>query len=168
MDDEIKKERPRLVKHKPVTSENTNEKPQNMKASNIFFLALFWAIGLVCIIKNVWILELLTIPFIIYLIKALLSWIGTNSVVHEQLDNARSKLELYAKERKDVLAPAPVRGIMRTVLLGDKKVQARCDFLPLIDVIKRMTYGCSNYGSYSQSIHNYSLLCISQKKKIAT
>ncbi|XP_028399492.1 transmembrane protein 245-like [Dendronephthya gigantea] len=117
-----KKERPRLVKRKPVTSDNTSEKPRNMKASNIFFLALFWAIGLVCIIKNVWILELLTIPFVIYLIKALLSWIGTNSVVHEQLDNARSKLKLWAKERKDVLAPAPVRGIMRTVLLGDKKM----------------------------------------------
>ena len=93
-----------------------------MKASNIFFLALFWAIGLVCIVKNVWILELLTIPFGIYLIKKLLTWIGTDTVLHGHLESANLKLKLWAKERKDVLAPAPVRGIMRTVLLGDKKV----------------------------------------------
>ena len=93
-----------------------------MKASNVFFLALFWAIGLVCIVKNVWILELLTIPFGIYLIKKLLAWIGTDTVLYTHLDSAKLKLKLWAKERKDVLAPAPVRGIMRTVLLGDKKV----------------------------------------------
>ena len=95
---------------------------EKIKASNIFFLALFWAIGLVCIAKNVWILELLTVPFVIYLIKKMLYWVGTDSAVHEQLQNIQLKLKLWAKERKNVLAPAPVRGIMRTVLLGDKKV----------------------------------------------
>lgn len=123
IDGEMKKrERPRLVKRKPVTTDKVNDKPGNMKASNIFFLALFWAIGLVCIVKNVWILELLTIPFVIYLVKKMLAWIGTDNAVHEHLERAQSKLILWAKERKDVLAPAPVRGIMRTVLLGDKKM----------------------------------------------
>ncbi len=72
--------------------------------------------------KNVWILELLTIPFVIYVIKKMIAWIGTDNIVHEHLENTQLKLKLWAMERKDVLAPAPVRGIMRTVLLGDKKV----------------------------------------------
>ena len=116
-----RRERPKLLKRKPVIGDK-DVKPQNMKASNIFFLGLFWAIGLVCTVKNVWILELLTIPFVIYLIKKIIAWIGTDSVVYDHLDSTKLKLKLWAQERKDVLAPAPVRGVMRTVLLGDKKV----------------------------------------------
>jgi hypothetical protein len=122
MDTETKrKERPKLLKRRPVTSDK-DVKPQNMKASNVFFLALFWAIGLVCTVKNVWILELLTVPFVIYLIKKMIVWIGTDNVLYGHLESTKLKLKLWAQERKHVLAPAPVPGIMRTVLLGDKKV----------------------------------------------
>lgn len=124
VDGEIKEsKRPKLVKLKPVTTDIVNEKPCNTRASNIFFLALFWGIGVVCIVKNVWILELLTIPFLIYLIKKLVAWNGADIVLHKHFESTRLKVKMWAKERKDVLSPAPVRGIMRTVLLGDKKVE---------------------------------------------
>lgn len=116
-----RKERPKLVKYKPVSSDNTPvTKP--MKASNVLFLGLFWAIGVVCIINNLWIMELLTIPFAIYLIKKFLAYFGTDNFLYQHAESIHATLKQWSKDREDVLAPAPVRGLVRTAMLGDKKV----------------------------------------------
>lgn len=113
--------RPKLLKHKPVSGDSSPAaKP--MKASSVVFLGLFWAISLVCIMKNMWIFELLTIPFGIYVIKKIIVYVGTDNVLYQFCFTVYLRLKQWAMERKDVLAPAPVRGLARAVLLGDKKV----------------------------------------------
>lgn len=122
VDNETKQtKRPKLVKLKPV-SRDSSPAAKPMKASSVFFLGLFWAISLVCIMKNMWILELLTIPFGIYVIKKMLVYVGTDNSLYQYSLTTYSRLKQWAMDRKDVLAPAPVRGLVRAVLLGDKKV----------------------------------------------
>lgn len=126
------KDRPKLTKDDHVTTDTVDGKTPNIKASDLFFLALFWATGFVCIAKNLWILELLTVPFVIYVGKKLLVWIDNENALHECVRTFSAKLKVWAKERKDVLAPAPLRGITRTILLGDKKVRVDLTYVVTI------------------------------------
>lgn len=43
----------------------------------------------------------------------------------------------------------------------------RCDFYFQKAAIEWISYGCPNMGTYTQRIHNYTLVCICQKKKTA-
>ncbi|KPP74125.1 transmembrane protein 245-like [Scleropages formosus] len=72
------------------------------KASDIYFVLLAWAIVLVQVWLNLWILQLLPIP------RTVASW--------------WSMTERFVRERQDALLPGPIKGLMQFLLRIDTKM----------------------------------------------
>lgn len=96
--------------------------PKPKSASRPYFIALMWGILLTRVWMHMWVLQLLPIPFAIYLIKLVVVWSGAWSYVQELLHGWYDKLKQWSNERQDALVPAPIRGMAKLVIRGDQKV----------------------------------------------
>lgn len=79
---------------------------------------------------HAWILQLLPIPFAIYLIKLAVVWSGAWAYLLEFSSLWYGRLKEWAGQRKDAIMPAPIRGMVKLVMRGDQKVVSMsCDIL---------------------------------------
>lgn len=92
-------------------------------ASGKFFVALFWGILLSRLWIHMWVFQLLPIPIGIYLFKRLMSRTGAWDFVESWFWLVFAKLKAWVLIRQDALAPAPIRGLGKLIIQGDKKVK---------------------------------------------
>ncbi|XP_061771692.1 transmembrane protein 245 isoform X1 [Nerophis ophidion] len=97
------------------------EKPSH-KASDIYFILLVWAIVLVQVWLNLWILQLLPIPVAVWLIKKLVVHFGLKSFAERTLTSWWTVLERFGREREEALLPGPIKGLAQFLLRIDTKL----------------------------------------------
>ena len=115
-------------------------------ASNIYFVLLLWAIVLVQIWLNLWILQLLPIPvagnththmhahahtccslkevvlYLVWVLKRLVVHFGLKGFAERSLCSWWSVLERLGREREGALLPGPIKGLAQFLLRMDTKV----------------------------------------------
>lgn len=96
--------------------------PKPKSASRPYFIALMWGILLTRVLMHIWVLQLLPIPFAIYLIKLVVVWSGAWAYCQEFLHCWFDKLKQWSNDRQDALVPAPIKGMAKLVIRGDQKV----------------------------------------------
>ncbi|XP_061810828.1 transmembrane protein 245 isoform X3 [Nerophis lumbriciformis] len=97
------------------------EKPSH-KASDIYFILLVWAIVLVQVWLNLWILQLLPIPVAVWLMKKLVVHFGLKSFAERTLTSWWTVLERFGREREEALLPGPIKGLAQFLLRIDTKL----------------------------------------------
>lgn len=106
--------------NKPRLKVKKTIKPKS--ASHPYFVALLWGILLTRVWMNIWILQLIPIPFAIYLIKLAVVWSGAWAYCQEFIQHWYVKSRQWYNERQDALVPAPIRAMTSLVIRGDQKV----------------------------------------------
>ena len=101
------------------------KKSKTGSASRKFFVALFWGILLCRLWIHMWVFQLLPIPIGIYLVKKLMSRSGAWDFLQGWFWHMFAQLRDWVFVRQDALAPAPIRGLGKLIIQGDKKVQYR-------------------------------------------
>lgn len=101
---------------------NMKKKSKSKSASYPYFVALMWGILLTRVWMHAWILQLLPIPFAIYLIKLVVVWSGAWAYLLEFLAHWQERLQEWAGQRKNAIMPAPIRGMVKLAIRGDQKV----------------------------------------------
>ncbi|XP_077455083.1 transmembrane protein 245 isoform X1 [Stigmatopora argus] len=98
------------------------QKKSSHKASDIYFILLAWAIVLVQIWFNLWVLQLLPIPVAVWVLKKLVVHFGLKSFAARTLRSWWVVLEKFGRERQAALLPGPIKGLARFLLRIDTKL----------------------------------------------
>ncbi|XP_067457704.1 transmembrane protein 245 [Thunnus thynnus] len=94
----------------------------SQRASDIYFILLVWAIVLVQIWLNLWILQLLPIPVAVWMLKKLVVHFGMKSFIKRTLTAWWAVLEKFGREREEALLPGPIKGLAQFLLRTDTKL----------------------------------------------
>ncbi|XP_054712364.1 transmembrane protein 245-like isoform X2 [Uloborus diversus] len=97
------------------------------KMSNFYLYGLLWACLLAQVWLHPWLFNLLFVPCTYMGLKYAAIKFGAVKFGHEKLGHAFDVFGTTFEQRKDALIPAPLRGLWRIFLLGDRK------FLILLD-----------------------------------
>nr|XP_061812105.1 transmembrane protein 245-like [Nerophis lumbriciformis] len=98
------------------------QKTSSHKASDIYFILLAWAIVLVQIWFNLWVLQLLPIPVAVWVMKKLVVHFGLKSFAARTLSSWWVVLEKFGREREEALLPGPIKGLAQFLLRIDTKL----------------------------------------------
>ncbi|XP_019724810.1 transmembrane protein 245 [Hippocampus comes] len=98
------------------------QKKSSHKASDIYFILLAWAIVLVQIWLNLWVLQLLPIPVAVWVMKKLVVHFGLKSFAARTMSLWWAMLEKFGREREEALLPGPIKGLAQFLLRIDTKV----------------------------------------------
>ncbi|CAN9514255.1 unnamed protein product [Ophioblennius macclurei] len=94
----------------------------SQRASNIYFVLLAWAIVLVQVWLNLWILQLLPIPVAVWVLKKLVVHFGLKSFAERTLSSWWTVMEKFGREREEALLPGPIKGLAQFLLRIDTKM----------------------------------------------
>jgi len=104
-----------------IDSQSTDRKSSRTMGDRVF-IPLLYALVLVRIWKNLWILQLLPILLLFMVIKKIgrkiYSWKPLNDCTESVYD------KLTSDSRIDIIAPKPIRGLVQLLLRGDSKIIA--------------------------------------------
>ncbi|XP_075965225.1 transmembrane protein 245 [Anarhichas minor] len=92
------------------------------RASDIYFILLVWAIVLVQVWLNLWILQLLPIPVAVWVLKKLVVHFGLKGFAERTLISWWAVLEKLGREREGALLPGPIKGLAQFLLRIDTKM----------------------------------------------
>ncbi|XP_029957935.1 transmembrane protein 245 isoform X2 [Salarias fasciatus] len=94
----------------------------SQRASNIYFVLLAWAIVLVQVWLNLWILQLLPIPVAVWVLKKLVVHFGLKGFAERTLASWWTVMEKFGREREEALLPGPIKGLAQFLLRIDTKL----------------------------------------------
>ncbi|XP_054636653.1 transmembrane protein 245 isoform X2 [Dunckerocampus dactyliophorus] len=107
---------------RPVPTGLFQKEKASHKASDIYFILLVWAIVLVQVWLNLWILQLLPIPVAVWVMKKLVVHFGLKSFAERTLTSWWAVLERFGREREEALLPGPIKGLAQFLLRIDTKM----------------------------------------------
>ncbi|XP_017164997.1 transmembrane protein 245 isoform X3 [Poecilia reticulata] len=106
----------------PLKSSLQLKEKSSRKSSDIYFILLVWAIVLVQMWLNFWILQLLPIPVAVWVLKKLMVRFGVKSFAEQTLSLWWAVLEKFVREREEALLPGPIKGLAQFLLRSDTKM----------------------------------------------
>uniref|UniRef100_A0A3P8VG02 Transmembrane protein 245 n=1 Tax=Cynoglossus semilaevis TaxID=244447 RepID=A0A3P8VG02_CYNSE len=92
------------------------------RASNVYFILLFWAIVLVQVWLNLWILKLLPIPLTVWLVKKVVVHCALKSFADHTVNPGWTLLENFGCEQKEALLPQQIKDLVQILLCIDSKI----------------------------------------------
>ncbi|XP_014885525.1 transmembrane protein 245 isoform X1 [Poecilia latipinna] len=107
---------------RPLKSSLQLKEKSSRKSSDIYFILLVWAIVLVQMWLNFWILQLLPIPVAVWVLKKLMVRFGVKSFAERTLSLWWTVLEKFVWEREEALLPGPIKGLAQFLLRVDTKL----------------------------------------------
>uniref|UniRef100_A0A3B3XX83 Transmembrane protein 245 n=1 Tax=Poecilia mexicana TaxID=48701 RepID=A0A3B3XX83_9TELE len=107
---------------RPLKSSLQLKEKSSRKSSDIYFILLVWAIVLVQMWLNFWILQLLPIPVAVWVLKKLMVRFGVKSFAERTLNSWWTVLEKFVREREEALLPGPIKGLAQFLLRIDTKM----------------------------------------------